>query len=111
MAKQHRSDINVNVILDKNKIPEKLQWSAKDGGIENMDSKAIFMSVWDHKAKEALRIDLWTKDMPINDMFSMYHQTMMGMASSLEKATGHEKLAGALRDYCEFFAEETKIMR
>ena len=42
MAKQHRSDINVNVILDKNKIPEKLQWSAKDGGIENMDSKAIF---------------------------------------------------------------------
>ena len=68
MAKQHRSDINVNVILDKNKIPEKLQWSAKDGGIENMDSKAIFMSVWDHKAKEALRIDLWTKDMPLDEM-------------------------------------------
>ena len=33
----------------------------------------------------------------------------MGMANTLEKATGHDKLAGALKDYCEFFAEQTKI--
>jgi hypothetical protein len=39
----------------------------------------------------------------------MYHQTMMGMAATLDRATGHDKLAGALRDYCEFFAEETEI--
>jgi hypothetical protein len=31
------------------------------------------------------------------------------MATSLEKATGQDKLADALRDYCEFFAQETKI--
>jgi len=42
-------------------------------------------------------------------MFIMYHQTMMGMAATLERATGHDKLAGALRDYCEFFAEQTEI--
>ena len=40
----------------------------------------------------------------------MYHQTLMSMANSLEKSTGHDKPAEALRDYCEFFAEQTKII-
>ena len=61
------------------------------------------------KTKETLRVDLWTKDMPVNEMFIMYHQTLMGMASTLERSTGQDKLADALRDYCAFFAEETKI--
>ena len=67
------------------------------------------ISAWASKSKETLRIDLWTKDMPVNEMFIMYHQTMIGMATTLAKATGHEKLAEALRDYCRFFAEQTKI--
>ena len=104
------STIELKVELDDNRIPEKLSWTADDGGINNEEAKAILLSVWDSKAQETLRIDLWTKDMPINDMFIMYHQTLMGMASSLEKATGEDKLAGALRDYCGFFAEQTKIL-
>ena len=104
-----KSKITLNVELDENRVPEKLNWTAEDGGITNAEAKAMMLSVWDSKAQESLRIDLWTKDMPVNEMFIMYHQTMMGMAGSLEKATGHDKLAGALRDYCEFFAEQTKI--
>ena len=67
------------------------------------------ISAWDSKTKETLRIDLWTKDMPVNEMFVMYYQTMIGMAATLGRATGHERLSEALRDYCEFFAEQTKI--
>jgi hypothetical protein len=48
--------------------------------------------------------------MPVNDMFILYHQNMMGMATSLEKSTGEGKLAEGLRDYCAFFAEKTKIL-
>ena len=48
--------------------------------------------------------------MPVNDMFILYHQNMMGMATSLEKSTGEVKLAEGLRDYCAFFAEKTKIL-
>ena len=47
--------------------------------------------------------------MPVNDMFILYHQNMMGMAT-LEKSTGEQKLADALRDYCDFFAKQTKIL-
>ena len=34
---------------------------------------------------------------------------MMSMATSLQKATANDKLANALRDYCDYFAEETKM--
>ena len=68
------------------------------------------ISVWDHKKKDTLKMDLWTKDMPVDEMFILYHQNMMSMATSLEKSTGQSKLAEALRDYCGFFAKETKIL-
>ena len=61
----HTSDILLRVELDENRIPERLHWEAEDGGIINQEAKAMLLSVWDHKTKETLRIDLWTKDMPM----------------------------------------------
>jgi gliding motility-associated protein GldC len=31
-------------------------------------AKAIMLSIWDSKVKESMRIDLWTKDMPVDEM-------------------------------------------
>ena len=95
--------------LDENHLPVNMKMDTSDGSGSEDDIKALMISAWAARNKETLRIDLWTKDMPVNEMFIMYHQTMMGMANTLEKATGHDKLAGALKDYCEFFAEQTKI--
>ena len=64
MAVAHTSKIEFIVELDENKIPENISWTAEDGGIEGESSKAIMLSVWDHKKKDTLRMDLWTKDMP-----------------------------------------------
>ena len=49
--------------------------------------------------------------MPVNEMFIFYHQSLLSMAQTLEKSTGHERLSGALRDYCDFFAEQTQITK
>ncbi|RZV63184.1 MAG: gliding motility protein GldC, partial [Flavobacteriaceae bacterium] len=64
MIGKHKSTISLTVELDDNRIPEKLNWTAEDGGIENEEAKAMMLSVWDSKTQETLRIDLWTKDMP-----------------------------------------------
>ena len=104
-----KQTLKFKVELDENHLPVNIEMNASDVDANESDIKALMISAWAAQTKETLRIDLWTKDMPINDMFIMYHQTMMGMAISLEKATGHQKIAGALRDYCEFFAEQTKI--
>ena len=111
MAVSNKSQIIVDVSLDENKVPEKLHWSAKDGGVENMESKAIFMSVWDHKTKEALRIDLWTKDMPLDEMKIFFHQTLTAMSDTFERATNDDKMSATMRDFCDYFAEKLAIKK
>ena len=106
---QHTSEIKINVTLDANKVPEALSWTAPDGGIENSASKALLLSVWDHKAQEALRIDLWTKDMPLDDMKIFFHQTLMAMSSTFQRATGDDKMAATMRDFCDYFAEKLEL--
>ena len=50
--KKHNSKIEISVELDENKIPEKILWSATDGGISNNETKAAFLSVWDSNKKD-----------------------------------------------------------
>ena len=104
-----KQTLKFEIELDENNLPVNIEMHASDGAANEKEIKALMVSAWAAKSKETLRIDLWTKDMPVNEMFIMYHQAMMGMAGTLERATGHDKLAGALRDYCEFFAEQTEI--
>ena len=106
-----KQTLKFKIELDENHLPENIEMEESDGSINEKNIKALMISAWAAQTTETLRIDLWTKDMPVHDMFIMYHQTMIGMAVSLEKATGNNKLAGALRDYCDFFAEESKIKK
>ena len=105
------SKIEIKVELDNNKVPEKIKWTASDGNINNQETKATFLSVWDSKNKESLRIDLWTKDMPLNDMFIFYHQTLITMAKNLEKATDNQKVSTALVNFAEKFAKLSNILK
>lgn len=104
-----KKSLKFEIELDENHLPVNIEMDSGGQSLKEKNIKALMISAWAAKSKETLRIDLWTKDMPVNDMFIMYHQTMMAMAVSLQKSTGHEKLADALRDYCDFFAEQTKI--
>ncbi|QTN37812.1 gliding motility protein GldC [Cryomorphaceae bacterium] len=105
----HQSEIKINVTLDENKVPEQMSWDASDGGVENEDTKAVMMSVWDPKSKETLRIDLWTKDMLLDEMKIFYHQTLMGMADSFERASNEKEVAEGMRMFAEDFAKRIGI--
>ena len=105
------SEIKIAVTVDENNVPEAINWTAKDGGVEKEDSKAVMLSVWDHKAQESLRIDLWTKDMPIDEMKVFYHQTLVSMARTFERATNDEKMSATMLDFCDYFAEKLEIVK
>lgn|SRR5690606_30217393 len=109
MAIKQTSLIEINVALDENKVPEKLKWTAKDGGVNNEETKAVMLSVWDHRNKEALRIDLWTKDMPVDDMKIFFHQTLRAMADTFERATDDDKMSATMRDFTDYFAEKMEL--
>ncbi len=111
MSKLHQSEIKINVELDENKVPEILRWTAPDGGIKNETAKAMLLSVWDHKSQETLRIDLWTKDMPVDEMKKFFHQTLTAMADTFERATNEVNMANDLRDYCNHFADKMELYK
>jgi gliding motility-associated protein GldC len=105
-----QSEINISVALDENNIPEEIKWDASDGGFDGkQEAKAMILSVWDSKEKNALRIDLWTKDMPVDEMKIFFHQTLVSMADTFERATTDDKMAGDMRDFCQYFAERLNL--
>ena len=106
----NKSKLTFDLELDDNNIPKKIIMNSSDSQAEDVLLKSLMIAAWDQKTKETLMVPLWTKDMMVNEMFIMFHQTLMSMANTLSKSTGQDKLAGALRDYCEFFAQETKII-
>ena len=88
-----------------------MHWSAQDGAIKNAETKAILLSVWDPEKKDTLKVDLWTKDMPVDEMKQFFHQTLVSMANSFESATNDEKMSATMRDFCDYFAEKLELIK
>lgn len=105
------SKIELNVELDANRVPEKLQWTAEDGGVKNQEAKAVMLSVWDSKVQETLRVDLWTKDMPVDEMKVFFHQTLVAMSDTFQRATQDERMTATMKDFCDYFAEKLEIKK
>ena len=111
MADTITSEIKFLVELDQNRVPEKLKWTAQDGGVNAEEAKAIMLSIWDSKAQETLRIDLWTKDMPVDEMKVFFHQTLVAMADTFQRATDDEKMTDTMKDFCDYFAEKMDLKK
>ena len=109
MAKTITSEIKLTVELDENRVPEKIKWTAQDGGVNEEEAKAMLLSIWDSKVQETLRIDLWTKDMPVDEMKVFFHQTLVAMADTFHRATEDEKMTATMRDFCDYFAEKLEL--
>ncbi|MBL7857057.1 MAG: gliding motility protein GldC [Cyclobacteriaceae bacterium] len=97
-----KSDITFTVHLDQNNIPDKIYWDATEKPDPEMaETKAISLAIWDQKQKNTLRIDLWTKDMPVNEMKRFYIDCIGGLAQSALTATGDEFLAQEMNALCD----------
>ena len=103
------SEILFQVKLDENRVPEKIMWTAEDGGVKLEETKAIMLSVWDSNAQETLSIDLWTKEMPVDEMKLFFHQTLVAMTSTFRRATSDDKMADTMKDFCDYFAEKLEL--
>ena len=61
------------------------------------------LSFWDGTDKSALRIDLWTKDMMVDEMADFYYQTLMTMAESYHRATKNDELVNDMKKFAKEF--------
>ncbi len=101
---QNTSTITLNIALDENKLPESIHWQASNSEVEQATpAKAFMLSLWDPTESSALRIDLWTKTMAIDEMNDFFFQTMMTMADTYTRAVNNPELSNELKTFAKAF--------
>jgi gliding motility-associated protein GldC len=100
----NKSTITIDIQLDEQKVPDQINWSATDSTADMMQpAKAMMVAFWDAQEKAALRIDLWTKDMMVDEMADFYYQTFMGMADTFLRATQNQELVAEMKQNAKDF--------
>jgi len=88
-------------------MPENISWSAPGGGVDDQQkAKAILLGLWDGEEKSALRIDLWTSKMMVDEMNDFFYQTLFGMADTYVRATRNEQLAAEMKKFAKEFLKK-----
>jgi gliding motility-associated protein GldC len=103
----NKSTITIDVLLDPNKVPEQISWQATDSNAEMAQkAKAMCIAFWDGADKSAMRIDLWTKDMMVDEMGDFYYQLLMTMADTFKRATQQEGLSEEMKTFAKGFIKK-----
>ncbi len=98
------SEINISVELDETKVPKAINWSASDSTADTAQpAKAMMVAFWDGADRSALRIDLWTNEMMVDEMADFYYQAMMGMADTYQRATQQTELVNDMKQFARDF--------
>ncbi len=69
-------------------------------------AKAVLLGLWDGEEKSALRIDLWTTKMMVDEMNDFFYQTFFGMADTYARATGNKDIAETMKDFAKSFHKQ-----
>jgi gliding motility-associated protein GldC len=104
-----KTNINFTIELDDNNVPNKIEWDASDKpDASPSGTKSISVALWDHQQKNTLRIDLWTNDMPVEEMKRFYIDCIGGLSQSILSSTGDEYMASETNALCEKLVKHLK---
>lgn len=102
-----KSTITIDVNMDEDRVPDSINWSATESSADNMQkAKGMILSFWDGADKAAFRIDLWTKDMMMDEMADFFFQTMMTMADSFGRATKYTDQMDEIKAFAKSFYQK-----
>ena len=106
------SDINFKIRLDENQVPESISWKA-EGSEKDKDSltKGIMLALWDQEENNTLRIDLWTKDMMVDEMKKFTCQNIITLADAFERSTGEQGIAKEIREFGKGIAVKMGVLK
>ena len=97
-----KSEIKFTIELDKDNIPDKIMWDADEKDQPGpSETKSISLSLWDQENKNTMRIDLWSKDMPVDEMKRFYIDCLGGLAQSILNSTGDEYMSQEISTVCD----------
>jgi gliding motility-associated protein GldC len=101
-----KSTITLDVHLDEQKVPSEILWNSSSNSDEGAKAKAFILSLWDGAEKTALRIDIWTKEMMVDEMTDFFYQTLITMADTYDRATHDQELVNDMRNFAKDFYQK-----
>ncbi|MCE3259469.1 MAG: gliding motility-associated protein GldC [Bacteroidetes bacterium] len=104
------SEIKFKVTIDENHLPQKIEWDAPDSG-EKSECKSAMIALWDSKENNTLRIDLWTKDMSVDEMKKFYHQNIMTLTDTYVRATNDHTTAESVRNFFRQVGKDIGVLK
>ena len=103
----NKSTITIDIMLDPDKIPQQILWEASDSNTDmKQKAKAMCIAFWDGADKSALRIDLWTKDMMVDEMGDFFFQMLITMADTFKRATQQNTLSDEMKTFAHGFIKK-----
>lgn len=103
------SEINFKVQLDDKNVPEKITWDATDKPQDGPEkTKAIALAIWDDSVKNTLRMDLWDKEMSVEEMKKFVVDSIGGLATTVRSATADDKMADMMEELCRNLVKHVK---
>ena len=110
--KLNYSIITIKVGLNDQGLPEDIQWKATGSGMENINySKAFLLSMWDRKESTTFRVDLWTKDMLVDEMKRFFYETLVTMSDTYDRATGDKDVTAEMKKFSEEFGKKSGVLK
>lgn len=92
------SEIKLKITVDENQLPHKIEWEAADAK-ESSSCKSMMLALWDEKENNTMRIDLWTKEMSVEEMKKFFHQNIMTLTDTYLRATNDDVTVKDIREY------------
>ncbi len=102
------NEISLKVTVDENNLPHKIEWNAQGGG--SGECRSIMLALWDEKESGTLRIDLWTKEMMIDEMKKFYVQNVLTLTDTFSRATGDDASAKKAREFFVSLGKEMGVL-
>lgn len=103
-----KKKIEIAVDLDEKKVPQSIVWQAEGQASGQVSARAMLLSFWDHEQRNTLRLNLWTKEMAVDEMAQFFYQTLMHLADTYKSAVPHSQLCELLRQQARAFMQAFK---
>jgi gliding motility-associated protein GldC len=105
-AAPRTAEIRLTVDLDADNVATRIQWQAAEApGGGPAACQSMMLSLWDSDRKATAAIDLWTRDMTIEDMNVFFYQVLHKMADTYLRATKNESMAQTIHEFGNRFGD------
>ena len=102
-----QKDIHLRVQLDQDRLVESITWDATDKPQDASSSvKCFSLAIWDKDQRGTLRLDMWDKEMTMDEMNVFVVQAIGGLSELLVNATGNEGAARRVAEFAESLSRD-----